>query len=236
MSEEELRKAKRPWWLLISVLILIVVIVMGWWLNQPRTLPITRVDVQGVPKVYQQQVKQAISPLLNHGLVTQSLDSLVSNLTQVPWIASVRVERRWPNSLLVTVVPQTIVAIWNRDYLLNNYAETFPLTMQIAKQASLPQFHGPQGGALKVYDYYQQFSRALLPINLQINQITLRAGGDWSVVLSNGLKVVLGQQDVLTRLQRFVKVYDKVFASKDKQAKEVDLQYPNGMAVRWRAN
>ncbi len=237
MTEQEPRKSNNRL-LLLLIVVIVVVISLGiaYWLNQPSTLPITRVEVEGAPQVYQQQVKRTVEPLLNEGLITQKLTPIVNSLSQIPWVAFVEVQRKWPNALFITLAPQHIVAIWNKDYLLNDYAETFPLTMRLAQQENLPQFHGPQGKALEVYDYYQQFSRVLLPINLQIAQITLRADGDWSMVLNNGLKIVLGQEDILTRLQRFVKVYDKVFASKAKRAEEVDLQYPNGMAVRWGSN
>ena len=82
-------------------------------------------------------------------------------------------------------------------------------------------------------DYYQQASTILAPLNLQVVEMRLNSDNDWQVVLNNGLKVQLGQNEILTRLQRFVKVYPKVFANGKKKAKTVDLRYANGMAIRW---
>jgi cell division protein FtsQ len=73
----------------------------------------------------------------------------------------------------------------------------------------------------------------LEPLGLKVLKISLDSGNFWEIWLDSGLKIQLGQDRVLTRLQRFVKVYPKLFKSDKKTAKSVDLRYPHGLAVKW---
>jgi cell division protein FtsQ len=219
---------------MVGVVIIIVLLTVALVsLQRSSVLPVRTVTVQGAPKAYQSQVKQAILPYLGHNFITTNLPVLVQRLEQLPWVARVEINRRWPSDLLVQLKTQQMVAVWNDRVLLNNYAEQFPMEAVLTNEANLPNLFGPSGSEVRVMDFYQQFQRALQPIGLNIKEIRLGDGNDWQILLNNGIKVQLGQQQMLSRLKRFVKVYNKVFANSRRKAMEVSLQYPNGMAVRW---
>lgn len=203
--------------------------------HNPRTLPITQITISGVPNTSQQQVMQLIKPYLNHGFFQVDIDGIRRGLEGLPWASKVEVERRWPNQLIILAYPQNIVATWNKQAIMNDMGEVFAAkSMNFIDPTQLPQLNGPTGMQIQALFYYQAVSSILTGINVKILQISLHDNGDCEIVLDNGIKLVLGTQDPLTRLQQFVKVYNKVFSGNAPiQGDVVDLRYSNGMAVQW---
>jgi len=82
-------------------------------------------------------------------------------------------------------------------------------------------------------DRYQKMMEVLKPIRLKISTLFVTPRLFWEIMLNNGMKIRLGQEDILTRLQRFVKVYPELFEKSEKKALAVDLRYAHGLAVKW---
>lgn len=225
--------------LIWAVLILLLIAAVIWGVSEirdPRSLPITKVTIAGsLPENQQQQVISLIKPYLNHGLFQVNIDGIRSGLEGLPWASRVEVERKWPNQLYVAIYPQNIVATWNQKAIMNDMGEFFAAkSMNFIDPSTLPQLNGPAGTQLQALFYYQAMSEILAQINVKIVQISLHDNGDCEIVLDNDIKLMLGAQDSLTRLQRFVKVYNKVFTDKAPiQGDVIDLRYSNGMAVQW---
>ena len=66
-------------------------------------------------------------------------------------------------------------------------------------------------------------------VRLQLNE--RRA---WKFELENGLSIVLGRKDFESRVERFVNVVINNLGEKSSQAREIDMRYTNGFAVRWK--
>jgi cell division protein FtsQ len=59
--------------------------------------------------------------------------------------------------------------------------------------------------------------------------------GAWQFTTGNGITVLLGKDDVMERLQRFLIVMDDAdLASRLAEVERIDTRYPNGMAVSWK--
>ena len=58
--------------------------------------------------------------------------------------------------------------------------------------------------------------------------------GAWTVLLSNGIGVRLGSQDVDIRLARFFEALDSVVAPVAVDVQFVDMRYTNGFSVGWK--
>ena len=223
-------------WFLSIAAVVIVLLISIYELRLGGVLPVTQVVVRGVtaPK-NQAEVKTIVTPLVaQESFVWIDINNIAHELHAVSWITGVQVSRAWPNKITIDVQTKQPVALWNDNEMLDRYAVVSPLYG--SPSTSIPKLYGPEGSELKVMDFYQQFARVLSKIDVNIQQLYLEPDGDWQVVLNSGLKVMLSQQQALTRLRRFVKVYNKVFANKGKKAHSVDLRYPNGMAVDWGSN
>ena len=78
-------------------------------------------------------------------------------------------------------------------------------------------------------------SKILSDYGLSASIVTLRENGAWELILTNALLVRLGKNDIEERLTRFAKSYHALEAEQNTVPESVDLRYPRGMAVKWRA-
>ena len=56
------------------------------------------------------------------------------------------------------------------------------------------------------------------------------------VIFANGLEIKLGRNGQLKNLQRFLKTLDLLGQDKIDLITKVDLRYPNGFAITWKAD
>lgn len=68
--------------------------------------------------------------------------------------------------------------------------------------------------------------------DMAIDELSLSERFVWQVQLKNGIKLNLGRQEFIDRLQRFIDVYP-LLAQQEKAVKYVDLRYDTGVAVGW---
>ena len=71
------------------------------------------------------QVEKAAAPYTQAGFMSADLDLIQRAIEAVPWVDHARVQRRWPNSLHVTVVEETAAARWGNSGLLNTRGQLF---------------------------------------------------------------------------------------------------------------
>src|ERR1700692_3327586 len=56
------------------------------------------------------QIEKAIAPFSQAGFMSADLDGIQRAIEALPWVERARIQRRWPNSLHVTVIEQTAAA------------------------------------------------------------------------------------------------------------------------------
>lgn len=220
-----------------KITVLILLLCSGYWLWQkirdPRTLPIHSVKIIGsYSNIDHQSLRQAITPYLRNGMIGIDLDNLKAKLAQIPWVQHVHLSRAWPDGLIINLTEQTPVAHWNNTDLLSASGEVFHPNSDIAK--SLPWLNGPLNQQKILWEGYQEMSHILTPSGLQIIWINLSGRQSWQIRLNNGLLLILGQEDILLRLKRFVSIYPKFFAAHINDIEYIDLRYANGLAVKWK--
>ena len=72
---------------------------------------LTQVEVTGGSRVAQQAVRQATKPFLGESLVALDQDELRRRLEALPTVHSLRVDRAFPHTLRITVVPERPLAV-----------------------------------------------------------------------------------------------------------------------------
>jgi cell division protein FtsQ len=204
------------------------------WFKRPSLLPITAVAIQGsYQHIPQNTLQTIIKPYLVTGFLHMDIIALQQALLQLPWIDKASVSRVWPNKILITLTERQAVARWRGNALLDVHGTLFKPAVT-SFPVGLPLLSGMDYQATTVWQQYQPMTRALLPLHLRIVELDLTPRQAWSLVLSNGTRVLLGRLEVMQRLNHFVKLYPKLFAEKNNLLESVDLRYPNGMSVRWR--
>ena len=151
-------------------------------------------------------------------------------LKGVGWINDADVTLRWPDELVINVQPQRAIAYWNNNAFINSEGIVFEAEYLVG--GDLPQLYGPKDTEQVVMGHYQRLNRALLKSGHFIEVLVLNERGSLEFENQHGVRVVLGNVDVMQRLQRFLKVSVKIDAL-EMTPQRIDTRYTNGVAVNF---
>ncbi|MFN3580351.1 MAG: cell division protein FtsQ/DivIB [Pseudomonas sp.] len=198
--------------------------------DRPIDLVSVRGDLQYIDPT---AVQTVIQPYLNESFLGIDLGSMREDLAAMPWVAGVSVTRVWPDQLVVQLEEQLPIARWGDTALLNNEGRDFEPD-DISRFAELPQLDGPPRAKRRVMQYYQQFNRLLRPYGMGVAELELRERGSWFLTTQDGIQILLGRDNLVDKMQRFLTIDQHMLAEYREQIARVDLRYSNAMAVAWR--
>lgn len=207
------------------------------FVRKPDFLPIQSIKIEGdLHHISRHSIEQAILPyVLSSGFFSVDVMGVRNKLQTLPWVSMVSVSRIWPNSLVVRISEHIAVAKWGEDALLNPNGLVFNPDPNSFPNG-LPHLDGPSGQQSFLLQQYEIMNNMLQSIGLHVVNLRLSNRRAWEIQLNNGMILLLGRVNPLERLQRFVKVYRKLFGGHDVLAERVDLRYPGGFAVKWQVN
>ena len=204
---------------------------LAWGLNRP----LRAVSIDGrFQHVSAAEIETAAAPYLSAGFMSVNIDAIRRAVQAIPWVDRVRVQRRWPMGLEVTVVEQTAAARWNGTGLINPRGELF-LRAANDPPAALPRLSGPEGSEGDVAARYFAAVPLAAAAGLRIAALALDARGAWEIDFTDGLSVRLGRHHVAQRIRRFVDTAARIVIPRLGDVEYVDMRYANGFAVGWRA-
>ena len=179
----------------------------------------------------ERSVRAALAAHLDGGFFGLNVQAIKEQLESNPWVEKAVITRVWPDTLSVAITEEIPIARWGDKRLLNQYGESFTPELQ-EDDLTLPLLNGPEGMERKVMEQYQVFSQMLSDTGLRVREIALSERGSWALRMDNDLLVSIGRNDVMERLQRFVKFYERhLYAQVDSLA-AIDLRYNNGISIR----
>ena len=192
-----------------------------------------------VAHVTEAQIRLVAERQVRGTFFTVDLDAVRDSLEKLPWVREARVERRWPDTLEVSLTEHVPLARWNDDALVSEAGEVFVA----ADSAKLPRLSGPEESADEVVAAYRRHQAALQRIGMRIAELRLSPRRAWRIRLDNGMQLALGREQTDARLARFVALYPRLFTATPAAAAEtapaepvlpvaVDLRYPDGFALR----
>lgn len=206
--------------------------VIAWVVAQPAFALKTLEVATPVAHVTEAQIRLVAERRVRGTFFTVDLEQVRDSLEKLPWVREARVERRWPDTLRVTLIEHEPLARWNDHALINTAGEVFVA----AYDERLPRLSGPDDSSAEVFAAYRRYQAALAPLGMTIGELSLSPRRAWRMRLDNGLLLALGREAVDARLARFVALYPRLFAERDgvapMQPLAVDLRYPDGMALR----
>jgi cell division protein FtsQ len=198
-----------------------------------EAIPVQHITVTGELEHTQTEVVQEmVQPALVGGFLNADLRRIQQQLEELPWIYQATVQRRWPNALEIHVVEQLPIARWGEDGFLNHEGEVFR-SESVGEGPALPLLWGPEGTARSLMVRYQRIIEILAPLHLAVEQLAVDERGQVEVVLQGGMRVMVGSDDFLERMHRFVAIYRAELASRFAQVERVDLRYEQGVAVTY---
>lgn len=211
----------------------------GWrgldWMLREGEFPLRQVHVDGdLRNLGPEDAEAAVRPYLGRNFFRLDMNGLHAAFADNPWVQSVSVSRRWPDSVEVRFVERVPFAYWGRDEMIDTDAVRFR-PQKIRETRDWPHFDGPDKHEALLMRAYGDAGRVLAPLGLKVVRMQQDARGAWTLFLDTGLELRLGREDFAERLARFVEVWPRVLATQAERIAGVDLRYLNGFAVRWKA-
>ena len=204
-------------------------------MSQKDALPVRAVKIDGV---FKQLTKKQIADVTGRvcagqNIATLDLNVLKQTLLKEPWIAQVAIQKKMPDTLLLSVIEHVPAAYWNDEGLYD--AKTKSIFYP-----DLSKFNQPlvKLGAFsddfcqEVYESAVLFIRAMSNSRYQMVALYLDNVRSYTLTLDNGTLLILGrgQQKALTRLKRFLGALSHSGLNID-DVEYVDLRYDVGFAV-----
>ncbi len=202
-------------------------------LADAKTLPIKEVRVEGEFRyLTPESLEERVVNVVTGGFFNVDVTIIKRVLQKEPWVSHVSVRRVWPDTLKVEVHERVAIARWGESGLMDSDAEVFYPTAATFPEG-LISLNAPQGTEHMVLQHFELLETQLESLGLSVQQMDLSDRRAWSFVLKQGPSVILGREEFENRVDRFVKVYQKVLKPEFEQIETVDLRYTNGLAVRW---
>ena len=203
-------------------------------LADPKQFPINTVKIAAsYDHITRQQLERVLSPYLTQGYFGFSARELENDLRKLAWCQDVNVARIWPDVVKITMIEKVPVARWNKAFMTDSGDVFYPEGGLISIEG-LPHLSGPDSQKKEVLQNFKKLSKLLVSYGLSASGLKLRNNQAWELLLSNGILLRLGKNDLETRVRRFCRAYPAVFADKPEQLTSVDLRYARGMAVQWK--
>ena len=203
---------------------------LAWALDRPLRV----ISMDGsFQRVSPGQIEKALAPYSQAGFMSADLDDIQRAVEALPWVEHARIQRRWPNSLHVTVMEQTAAARWRESGLLNTRGELF-VRSATHVPAELPRLSGPEGSESQVAQRYLSVQGRMLEAGMRMAALRLDERGAWEMDLDSGVTVRLGRRDVDERIDRFIHTASQVISHRLSEITYVDMRYSNGFAIGWR--
>ncbi|MCH8620205.1 cell division protein FtsQ/DivIB [Undibacterium sp. TS12] len=229
-------------------LVLFMLLLSGvWWVIQRPvfTLRVIKVDAvnvgsdgSGLRHVNPLTIRNTALPRIRGNFFTANLDAVRAAFEAVPWVRRASVQREWPNKLIVTLEEHVALGTWGEDgRLISVKGDVFTANLAEAEDdADLIALNGPEGSEKEVLAQYLEFKNWFAKINLAPESVNYSSRYAWGLKLNNGMQVELGRvQDANTlksRVDKLMQVYPQLLASLQDSIENVDMRYPNGLALR----
>lgn len=204
------------------------------FLDEAAQRPVNSIGVEGqFAYISQETISESVTPMIVGGFLQLPLSAIKAELERNPWIAQAAVSRRWPDELYISIVEEQPIARWSEAGFLNHKGEIIEVAVDPRLQ-SLPLLAGSSGQAKSAMQNYQQLAQLLRPSGLKISEFYSDELFSWNVVLSNGLRINIGRDEAMKKMQRFLVVYNRELHKRLDEVAAVDLRYGNGLAVEWK--
>ena len=220
------------------LLLLLVALGVSVWVSLGITTrdrwPIRWLEVQGqFDRVSAEQLRASLIPLTDSSFFTLDMDALRETAVRIPWVSAVKVEKRWPDTVVVTIDEYRPVAHWNATELVSVNGERFSVP-EAAGLQGLPWLEGPDQHFEELLRQWSEYNQVLSEHGLEVARLKQDKRGAWQMVLGNATEVRIGRDAPAERLQRLLASWPVLMQNQEVPPESIDLRYTNGIAVNWR--
>ena len=179
------------------------------------------------------EIKTVLQPLVMTGFLDVDMQAIQSAVSTLPWVDTVTVKRIWPDTIDIKVREKKAFARWGKNSLITERGIIFT-PRNIQQFQYLTVVTGPELQQVKVLEIMKGIKTALADQSMELAEFSINDRWAWKIKLATGLEILLGRNDQLKKLQRFLKTLTLLKQEQVEQIAVVDLRYPNGYAVSWK--
>lgn len=222
---------------MVTTLVLLVVLfcsfVIWHWLSREDVFPIRQVAVSGsLQQLKTKEIQSVLQQQVKGNFFTLSVEGIYQGLVSLPWIDKVWIHRKWPDAVSITVQEQVPVAVLKGKGLLNTRGELF-VPQENYINSGLPEFDVVDNYRALAVASFQRYSQLLSRYSMTAARYLFDNRKQETLILSNGIRIVMGNSTTYRRLERFLKTYAMTLEDSSRKVDVVDLRYANGFAVKW---
>ena len=215
--------------LIIYVLIFLLSIFLVLQLLVRADLPIKEISIKGeYHHIDKDQVDLIANEYIEGNFFSINLDGTRKAFKKLAWVREIAIRRKWPDTLVVTVEEHKPIARWGRMGLVNNHGEIF----NAATQEDLPSFIGYERFVKDITIKYMEMNKILSKELMQVGTISLSERLSWEITTNNHVKVILGKDNIIKKLNLFTNNYQNILAELKNRIEYVDLRYKDGFSVK----
>ncbi len=197
-------------------------------------VPIKHVRIESTFQyISKDEIKTLLIPLVDVGFFDANVQAIQERLAQLVWVESATVNRVWSDTLTIKIKEKRPFVRWGEQNLISGRGEIIK-PAEIEPFVNLPVLNGPEGQQVKSLEIMKGVNTALADQAMQMAEFSINNRWAWKIKLTTGLEILLGRNDQLKKLQRFMKTLDVLGREQINAMAVVDLRYPNGYAVSWK--
>lgn len=205
------------------------------WTLKMASLPIKYVRIEGVFQyLSKDDIKAVLEPLVTTSFLEANMQAIHLAVAALPWVDSVAVQRIWPDTIDIKVTEKKPFVRWGKDSLITEQGVIFT-PESLAQHQHLLVVTAPEAWRVEVLEIMKGLKIALADESLELAAFTINNRWSWTIKLTTGLEILLGREDQLKKLQRFLRTIPLLGKQQIDAMAVVDLRYPNGYAVSWKA-
>jgi len=227
---------KKIFFIIISIIALVLLIYSFYKANDMQVVfPIKKITIE--TKIINANKSKifnlAKNYLLHKSFFNFKIDALKEQLEKIEWIKNVNVRRVYPDEIKIYVQEYIPKAIFNNNSYLNINGDKF-FVDKIDK--ILPKLFAQDDRNYAIYRYYNLFNSNLLKNNIDSKVLVVSENDIRSlkIILSSGITIKLGSQNINERINMFFKIYDQLNSSDLDKIGYIDMRYSNGFSVGWK--
>ena len=210
--------------------ILFLALLLSFYLVMNR--PIEIINLNGdFKRVSKKVVQQKISNINGQGYLNFNLKEVKLEIESISWVQLVTVERKWPDTIDITIFEDDVVGLWNDQLVLNSSGKVFDVDKRTIP-SNLIKFYGPEGTNVTVFERYNIFYKDLVARGLILESMTYSLLGSWSYVIRPRVEIKLGKSNLSERFDRFLLVWDESLLDNYDQISYIDFRYTEGFAIK----
>lgn len=198
------------------------------------SLPIKFVRVEGIfQHLKREELQEVLMPLVSTGFLEADMPTIQKVVGDLPWVKTVAIKRIWPDTINIKVEEKIPFVRWGENSLVTEQGIIFT-PKDINEFSQLMIVSGPKDQQLKTLEIMKGVTTALSDQSISLTEFHINERWSWKIKLTTGLEILLGRDEQLKKLQRFLKTLSVLTPEQIQAMAVVDLRYPNGYAVSWK--